>query len=148
MDTDELLNELKARFGDVNAIYIEAVDIHVDDGFAELTGAVLAYTNDDKVICSRALAKARCSFMHGIYSNVPVGLLLHRALGRKIAVYVFFMNEAGVSHVMVPCMFDADVDKFAVVTNVDEPCPLHNTSECPLHGSKASEGNTRIPIII
>ncbi len=148
MNTDELINALKEKFGDINAVYIEAVDVSVNDDFVELAGAVLAYTSDDKVICSKALVKARCSFIHGIYSSVPVGLLLHKALDKKIAVYTFFVSEAGVSHVMVPCLFDVDVNKFAVTTSIGMPCPLGGTSECPLYGARNNDNDSRIPIII
>lgn len=148
METDELINALKEKFGDINAVYIEAVDVSVNDDFVELTGAVLAYTSDDRVICSKALVRARCSFVHGIYSNVPVGLLLHRALDRKIVVYAFFVSETGISHVMVPCIFDVNVDKFAVTTSIGVPCPLRGTSECPLYGARNNGNDSRIPIII
>jgi hypothetical protein len=137
MRSDELLSELRKRFGEVTEVKIDVVDI--DDASEEmrLKGAVVAFTADGKTICSMSIINMKCVFIAGIYSNLNVGAVIHKALIRNVPIYFVHMERDGVSFLSVPCEFeDVDIEKFQVVAEKDQPCPYNMTKQCPLYRYK------------
>jgi hypothetical protein len=154
MYTKDLVDKLVAKFGDIERISIDVVEKHEDeDETIIITGVMVAVTKDGKALCGMEVISMRCSFKNGIYSNVPVGLIVHEAMTNKPDIFVFFSTEVGISYLSVPCEFgDVDIDKFTVVGKVGEPCPYRGTEKCPLYRYNASnqqkDEKPRVPIII
>ena len=139
MKSDELLNELRNRFGEITNVKIDVVDI-VDDGSDEvkLKGAIVAFTADGKTICSMSIVKMKCVFVAGIYSNLNVGAVVHKAILRNVPIYFIHIEQDGMSLLSVPCEFeDVDIEKFQVVAKKNQPCPYNKTKQCPLCQYKA-----------
>ena len=133
MRSDELLSELRKRFGEVTEVRIDVVDI--DDASEEmrLKGAVVAFTADGKTICSMSIINMKCVFIAGIYSNLNVGAVVYKTLIRNVPIYFMHMEQDGVSLLSVPCEFeDIDLNKFKVVAEGGKPCPYNMTKQCPL----------------
>jgi len=138
MRPDELLSELKKRFGEITEVKIDVVDIDDPSDEMKLRGTIVAFTVDGKTICSMSIARMTCVFIAGIYSNVNVGSLVHKVLIRNVPVYYIHMEKDGVSYINVPCEFeDVDIEKFQVVAEKDQPCPYNKTKQCPLCQYKA-----------
>jgi len=147
MKSDELLSELRNRFGEITNVKIDVVDI-VDDGSDEvkLKGAIVAFTADGKTICSMSIVRMKCVFIAGIYSNLNVGAVIYKTLIRNVPIYSVHIDQDGMSLLSVPCEFeDIDIEKFKIVAEGDKPCPFNKTKQCPLcqykmmiEGAKAS----------
>ena len=133
MRSDELLSELRKRFGEVTEVKIDVVDIDDPSDEMRLKGAVVAITSDGKNICSMSIINMKCVFIAGIYSNLNVGAVIHKTLIRNVPIYFIHMERDGVSLLSVPCEFeDIDLDKFKVVAEKNQPCPYNKTKQCPL----------------
>ena len=153
MYTKDLVDKLVAKFGEIERISIDVVEKHEDEGDTIIiTGVMVAVTKDGKALCGMEVINTRCSFKNGIYSNVPVGLVIHEAMTDKPDIFVFYSTEVGISYLSVPCEFnDVNIDKFTFVGNVGEPCPYKRTEKCPLYRyaqNQQKDEKTRIPIII
>ena len=153
MFTKDLVDKLVARFGEVERIFIDVVEKHEDEDFTIIiTGVLVAFTKDNKALCGMEVINTRCSFKNGIYSNLPMGLVVHETIIDKPLIYVFDPTEVGISYLSVPCEFgDVNIDKFTFVGNVGEPCPYRRTEKCPLYRyaqNQQKDEKTRIPIII
>ncbi len=150
MNTNDLVEKLTAKFGEIERVFIDVVEKHEDeDGTITITGVLVALTKDDKVLCGMEVINMKCSFKNGIYSSLPFGLVVHMALIDKPVIYAFDSTEAGISYLSVPCEFgDVDIDKFAIVGNVGGPCPFRGTDKCPLYRYQQKDEKARIPIIV
>jgi len=138
MKSDELLNELRKRFGEITEVRIDVVDIDDISEVMKLKGTIVAFTSDGKTICSMSIIKMTCVFIAGIYSNLNVGAVMHRTIIRNVPVYFLHMEKDGVSLLSVPCEFeDVDIEKFQVVAEKDQSCPYNKTMQCPLCQYKA-----------
>ena len=133
MRPDELLSELRKRFGEITEVKIDVVDIDEPSDEMKLRGTIVAFTADGKTICSMSIVRMTCVFVAGIYSNVNVGSLVYKTLIRNVPVYYVHMEKDGVSYINVPCEFeDVDFEKFQVVAEKDQPCKYNKTKQCPL----------------
>ena len=154
MNTKDLVEKLMAKFGEIERISIDVVEKYEDeDDTITIVGVLVAFTKDNKALCGMEVVSMKCSFKNGIYSNVPVGLVIHEAITNKPDIYVFYSTEVGISYLSVPCEFgDVDIDKFTIVGKVGEPCPYRGTDKCPLYRynaqSQQKDEKSRIPIII
>jgi len=112
---------------------IDVVDIDDTSEEMRLKGTVVAETADGKLICSMSIINMRCVFIAGIYSNLNIGAIIHKAVLRNVPIYFMHMERDGVSLLSVPCEFeDIDLDKFEVVAEKDQPCKYNKTKQCPL----------------
>jgi hypothetical protein len=137
MRSDELLSELRKRFGEITEVKIDVVDIDDTGEEMRLKGAVVAFTADGKTICSMSIVRMKCVFVAGIYSNLNVGAVIHKTLIRNVPIYFMHTERDGVSLLSVPCEFeDIDLSKFRVVAEGDKPCPFNMTKQCPLYQYK------------
>jgi hypothetical protein len=137
MTTEDLVEELSVRFGDVEEvlIYVDKA-VELDYETIEVEGVIRAITPNHKV-CSVGKIRARCSFRQGIYSNVHEGSLVHDLLlGRAV---IFMNDDALAVFLLVPCELDVDMDKLVAV-------PIESEEECP-HANKI-ENNNKLPMII
>ena len=154
MNTKDLVEKLMAKFGEIERISIDVVEKYEDeDDTITIVGVLVAFTKDNKALCGMEVVSMKCSFKNGIYSNLPIGLVVHMAMMNKPVIYAFDSTAAGISYLNVPCEFsDVDIGKFAFVGGVGEPCPYRDTEKCPLYRYKAQnqqkDEKTRIPIII
>jgi hypothetical protein len=154
MNTKDLVEKLTAKFGEIERVFIDVVEKYEDeDDTITIVGVLVAFTKDNKALCGMEVVSMRCSFKNGIYSNLPIGLVVHMAIMNKPVIYVFDSYEVGISYLSVPCEFgDVDIDKFTFVGNVGEPCPYRGTDKCPLYRyntqNQQKDEKSRIPIII
>jgi len=154
MNTRDLVEKLTAKFGEIERIIIDAVELNkIEDDAIVMTGVLVAITKDGKALCGMEVINTRCSFKNGIYSCIPVGLAITNAIIGKPDIYAFFSYETGISYMSVPCEFDnIDINKFTIVGNVEGLCPFKNTEKCPLYRyriqNQQKDEKPRIPIII
>lgn len=154
MNTKDLVEKLMTKFGEIERISIDVVEKHEDEDYTiVITGVMVAVTKDGKVLCGMEVISMKCSFLNGIYSSIPVGLVIHEAMMNQPDIYVFYTTQAGISYMSVPCEFgDVNIDNFTIVANVGEQCPYRGTDKCPLYRYNAQnqqkDEKTRIPIII
>jgi len=149
MRSDELLNELRQRFGEIASMRIDVVDIDDTSEEMRLKGTVVAETVDGKLICSMSIINMKCVFIAGIYSNLNVGAVVHKAILRNVPIYFMHVERDGMAFLSVPCEFnDIDLDRFEVVTERDKPCKYDKTMKCPLYRYQQKEEKTRTPMII
>jgi len=154
MNTEELVKKLTAKFGKIDRIIIDVAEKHEDeDDTITIAGVLVVLTQDNKVLCGMEVVGMKCSFLNGIYSSLPFGLVIHMAIMNHPVVYAFDSTDVGISYLNVPCEFgDVNIDKFTIVGKVGEPCPYRDTDKCPLYRYKAQNQQknekARIPIII
>ena len=146
MRSDELLSELR-KFGEVTEVRIDVVDIDDTSEEMRLKGAIVAFTADGKTICSMSIVKMKCVFVAGIYSNLNVVAVVHKAILRNVPIYFIHIERDGMSLLSVPCEFEGiDIEKFQVVAEKDQSCPYRDTEKCPLYRYNVKEKT--IPIIV
>ncbi len=154
MNTEELVKKLTAKFGKIDRIIIDVAEKHEnEDDTITIAGVLVVLTHDNKVLCGMEVVGMKCSFLNGIYSSLPFGLVIHMAIMNHPVIYAFDSTEVGISYLSVPCEFsDINIDKFTIVGKVGEPCPYRDTEKCPLYRYKAQNQQknekARIPIII
>ena len=112
---------------------IDVVDIDDTSEEMKLRGTIVVETADGKLICSMSIINMKCVFIAGIYSNLNVGAVVHKAILRNVPIYFMHVERDGMSLLSVPCEFDdINLDKFEVVAEGDKPCKYNKTKQCPL----------------
>jgi len=136
MRTRELVEKLRARFGNVVFVWINTAKVrvvyHEGKGFIELEGVIEVDTGN-KVLCGGSIVRARCDFVNAVY-GVPLGTAIYEALLRRPPIYIHYRYAQISFYLYVPCsIIGVNIDKFKPVTEPGKECPYEGTGKCPLH---------------
>ncbi len=139
MRTRDLVKKLKARFGNVEFIWIYTSKVkrvyHEGKGIIELEGVIEVYTGD-KLLCGGSIVKATCDFVNAVY-GVPLGTVIYETLLRRPLIYINFHNGLITFYLYVPCsIVGVNIDRFRQVSETMK-CPFENTDKCPLRKAMA-----------
>jgi len=136
MRTRELVEKLRARFGNVEFIWINTAKVrkvwHKGKGVLILEGVIEVDTGD-KILCGDSIVRATCDFVNAVY-GVPLGTAIYEALLRRPPIYIRFRFGQLSFYLYVPCnIVGVNIDKFKPVTEPGKECPYVGTDKCPLH---------------